>query len=70
MMSVAENFTPAVNKNASVNIASLAMDVYVPVSRSILYCVIRISCCVHVIRHANVTALQDTLNQILLLTRS
>lgn len=35
-MSAEENFAPVLNKNASINIASLAMDVYVPVSRSIL----------------------------------
>lgn len=62
MMSGEENFAPALNKNANVNISSLAVDVYVPVSRSILYCVIRVLCCAHLIRHANVTALQDTLN--------
>lgn len=36
MMSVDENVTPALNKNASVSIASLALDAYVLVSSSIL----------------------------------
>jgi len=62
MMSVEENFPHALNRNAIINIASLAMDVYVPVSRSVLYCVIRVSCCAHLIRRANVTTMQDMLN--------
>lgn len=57
-----ENFTPTLNKNASVSIASLALYVHVLVSSSILQSVIRVLCCARLIRHVNVTALQDMLN--------